>query len=33
MKVRIVLLAIFLGSGIIFAQDWQTDFDKAKEMC
>jgi thioredoxin-related protein len=31
MKVRIVLLAIFLGSGIIFAQDWQTDFDKAKE--
>jgi len=32
MKVRIVLLAIFLGSGIIFAQDWQTDFNDAKEL-
>jgi len=32
MKVSIVLLAVFLGSGIIFAQDWQTDFDKAKEI-
>lgn len=32
MKIRIVLLTIFLGTGILFAQDWQTDFAIAKEM-
>jgi len=32
MKIRIVLLTIFLGTGIIFAQDWQTDLTIAKEL-
>jgi len=32
MKVSIVLLALFLASGTLFAQDWQTDFERAKEM-
>jgi len=32
MKTKMVLLAVFLASGTLFAQDWQTDFDKAKEM-
>ncbi|MGB5431260.1 thioredoxin family protein, partial [Eudoraea sp.] len=32
MKVSIVLLAVFLASGTLFAQDWQTDFERAKEM-
>lgn len=32
MKIIIALFIIFLGSGIIFAQDWQTDLAVAKEM-
>ena len=32
MKIRIVLFTIFLGTGILFAQDWQTDLTKAKEI-
>lgn len=32
MKIRIIIGLIFLTSGTLFAQDWQTDFDKAKEM-
>lgn len=32
MKIRNLLFAIFLGTGMIFAQDWQTDLTAAKEM-
>ena len=32
MKMKTVLLFIFFASGTIFAQDWQTDFDQAKEI-
>lgn len=32
MKIRTVLFTIFLGTGILFAQDWQTDLTKAKEI-
>ncbi|WP_297693014.1 thioredoxin family protein [uncultured Eudoraea sp.] len=32
MKIQNVLFAIFLGTGMIFAQDWQTDLAVAKEM-
>ena len=32
MKIRTLLIAIFLGTGILFGQDWQTDFTKAKEL-
>ena len=32
MKIRTLLIAIFLGTGILFGQDWQTDFTKAKDL-
>jgi len=32
MKMKTVLLAIFFASGTILAQDWQTDFNYAKEL-
>ena len=32
MKIRTLLIVIFLGTGILFGQDWQTDFTKAKEL-
>lgn len=32
MKIIIALFVIFLGTGIIFAQDWQTDLTVTKEM-
>ncbi|MEP0132777.1 MAG: thioredoxin family protein [Eudoraea sp.] len=32
MKIRTLLLVLFIGSGTIWAQDWQTDFNDAKEL-
>lgn len=32
MKIRTVLFAIFLGTGMLFAKDWQTDLKIAKEL-
>lgn len=32
MKIRNLLFALFLGTGMLFAQDWQTDLTVAKEI-